>query len=190
MGADLGDFLGGLDLLRALLEIADGLGDGHVDAALQVHRVHAGGNRLGTFLDDRLGENGRRGGAVTGLVVGLRGDLAQQLGAEILELVLELDLLGDGDAVLGDAGRAERLLDHDVAALRTQRDLDGVGEDVDAAQQLVAGVGGELYVFGSHVFCSLGLLAGLQKAAEGSPLRGLLAGGLGVEDAQNVATPS
>ena len=27
----------------------DDLGDGHVDAALQVHRVHAGGDRLGAF---------------------------------------------------------------------------------------------------------------------------------------------
>jgi hypothetical protein len=33
------------------------------------------------------------------------------------ELVLELDLLGDGHAVLGDAGSAERLVEHDVAAL-------------------------------------------------------------------------
>src|SRR5476651_956915 len=38
----------------------------------------------------------------------------------ILELVLKLDFLGDGDAVLGDAGRAKALLDDDIAALGAQ----------------------------------------------------------------------
>ena len=37
----------------------------------------------------------------------LRGDLLHHLRAHVLELVLELDLLGDGDAVLGDGRRAE-----------------------------------------------------------------------------------
>jgi hypothetical protein len=32
---------------------------------------------------------------------------------------------------------------HDVAALGAERDLHGVGEDVDAAQHAVASVGGE-----------------------------------------------
>ncbi len=88
-----------------------------------------------------MGENGRRRGAVAGDVVGLRSDLTHHLGAHVLELVLKLDFLGDGDAVLGDARRAERLVEDDVAALGTERHLDGVGEDVDAAQHLVARVG-------------------------------------------------
>src|SRR5690606_35522682 len=45
---------------------------------------------------------------------------------------------------------AERLVDDDVAALGAQRHLDGVGEDVDAAQHALAGVTGELHVLGSH----------------------------------------
>ena len=106
---------------------------------------------FGAFLDDRLGEHRRGGGAVAGGVVGLRGDFAHHLRAHVLELVLELDLLGDGDAVLGDARGAERLVEDDVAALRAERHLDRVGEDVDAAQHLVARVGGKTYVFGSHV---------------------------------------
>ena len=151
--ADLRDLLGGLHLLGAGLDVLHDLGGGEVDAALQVHRVHAGGNRLGALADDRRGENGRGRGAVAGDVVGLRGDLAHHLGAHVLELVGELDLLRDGDAVLGDARRAEGLVDDDVAALRTERHLHGVGENVDAAQHLVARVGGELYVFGSHGLC-------------------------------------
>ena len=148
--ADLGHFLGRLHLLGAALDVLHDLGDGEVDAALQVHRVHAGRNRLRALAHDRGGEHRRGRGAVAGEVVGLRGHFAHHLGAHVLELVGELDLLGDGDAVLGDARRAERLLDHDVAALRAERDLHRVGEDLDAAQHLVARVGGETYVFGSH----------------------------------------
>jgi hypothetical protein len=66
-------------------------------------------------------------------------------------LSFQFDFLGDGDAVLGDARGAERLVDDDVAALGAERDLHRVGEDVDAAQHALAGVGGEFYVFGSHV---------------------------------------
>ena len=65
---------------------------------------------------------------------GLRGDLLDHLRAHVLELVLELDLLGDGHAVLGDRGGAPGLLDDDVAAAGPERDLDRVGERVDARQ--------------------------------------------------------
>jgi hypothetical protein len=61
---------------------------------------------LRAFLHDRLRQNRCGCGAVTGEVGGLRRDLAYHLRAHILELVLELDLLGDGNAVLGDARRA------------------------------------------------------------------------------------
>ena len=131
--ADLGDLVGAGNRLRTRLEILDDLDHGEIDAALEVHRVHAGGDRLHAFADDRLGEHGGGGGAVAGEVVRLRRDFAQHLRAHILELVLELDFLGDGDAVLGDARRAEALVDHDVAALGTEGDLHRVGEDVDAA---------------------------------------------------------
>src|SRR5215212_3145766 len=89
-GADLGDLLVRGNLLGVLLELFDGSLDREVDAALQVHRVHAGGNRLGALLDDRLGENGGGGGAVTGEVRGLRGDFAHHLRAHVLKLVFEL----------------------------------------------------------------------------------------------------
>ena len=81
----------------------------------------------------------------------LRRDLLHHLRAHVLELVLQLDLLGDGDAVLGDGRRAERLLDDDVAALGPQGDLHRVGEGVDAAQDRVASLRVENDVFGCHV---------------------------------------
>src|ERR1700743_468394 len=147
-GADLGDFLVRGDLLGVLDEVGDDGFHRHVDTALQIHRVHAGGNRLGAFTDDGLGQNGRGGGAVAGGIGRIGGAFADHLGAHVLELVVELDLLGDGDAVLGDAGSAERLVEHDVAALRAERHLDGVVENVDAAQHLVARINAEFDFFG------------------------------------------
>jgi hypothetical protein len=67
--------------------------------------------------------------------VGLGGDFLDHLGAHVLEGVLELDLLGDRDAVLGDRRGAELLVEHDVAALGAERHLDGFGELIDAALQ-------------------------------------------------------
>ena len=138
-GADVGDVLA-LDRLGHLVDRLDGGLDGQLDAALDVHRVRAGGDVLDAFAVDRLGENGGGGGAVAGDVGGLRGDLADHLRAGVLELVLQLDLLGDGDAVLGDRRRAELLLDDDVAALGAEGHLDRVGELVDAAQDRLAGL--------------------------------------------------
>src|SRR5208282_4434618 len=105
-GSDLGDLFGGLHLLGAAFDVLHDRGHRDVDAALQIHRVHAGGDQLEALFHDRGGQYRRRGGAVAGNVVGLRGDLAHHLCAHVLELVFELDLLGDGDPVLGNARRA------------------------------------------------------------------------------------
>src|SRR5215468_8361474 len=92
--ADLGDLLVRGDILGVLLKISDNGLDRKIDAALEVHRVHAGGDSLGSFPDDRVSEHGRCSRTVAGLVGGLRGDLAHHLRAHVLELVFELDLLG------------------------------------------------------------------------------------------------
>ena len=92
----------------------------------------AGGHVAQALADQRLGQHGGGGGAVTGDVVGLGGHLLHELGAHVLEGVVELDLTGDRHAVVGDGGGAELLVEHHVAALGAERDLDRVGELVDA----------------------------------------------------------
>jgi len=72
------------------------------------------------------------------------------MAAHVLELVLELDLLGHAHAVLGDDGGAKALGDDHVAALGPEGDLDGVGEGVDAAQHGGAGLLSKNDVFGAH----------------------------------------
>ena len=109
-----------------------------------------------TFLrpvaDDRLRQQRRRRGAVAGDVVGRRGDLADQLGALVLEHVLDLDLAGDGDAVVGDRRGAELLVEHDVTALGAEGHLDRVGHRVDAALQRAARLLVVLQLLVSHLF--------------------------------------
>src|SRR3712207_6955109 len=51
------------------------------------------------FTDDRLSQYRRCGRAVTGNIARLRSHLAHHLRTHILELVGQLDLLGDGHAV-------------------------------------------------------------------------------------------
>ena len=75
----------------------------HVDAALEVHRVHAGGDGLDALADDGLGQHGGGGGAVACLRTGFAGHLANHLGAHVLEVIGQLDFFGDRHAVLGDA---------------------------------------------------------------------------------------
>ena len=71
-------------------------------------------------------------------------------GADVLHPVLELDLLGDGHAVLGDAPvTAGRLIDH-RAALGAEGDRNGVGEDVDAFEKARAGLLGLMDLLLGH----------------------------------------
>ena len=105
-----------------------------VDTALEVHGVHARGDELQTFVNDGLGEHRGGGGAVTGLVRGLGRHFFNHLCAHIFELVFELDLLGDGDAVFGDRGRAEGLVENGIASLGAQGGFHRIGENVDAGE--------------------------------------------------------
>jgi hypothetical protein len=117
---------------RAWLRMASATASvGPLHAPLEAHRVGPGGHVAQALVDQGLGEHGGGGGAVTGHVVGLGRDLLGQLGTEVLVVVLELDLLGDGHAVVGDGGGAPLLVEDDVAALGAEGDADHVGQLVD-----------------------------------------------------------
>ncbi len=102
------------------------------------------------FAQDGLGEDRCGRGAVTGDVRRLGSNFLDHLRAHVLELVLELDLLGDRDAVLGDGRCAEALVEHDVTALRAERYFYGVGQDVHTREHLLASVVRKTYFFSSH----------------------------------------
>ena len=100
-----------------LLDLFDDLGHRHVDiAALERHGIGARFDELEALHEDGLGQyGGRRWCHRPPWSLCLRRDLAHHLRAHVLELAGQLDLLGDGDAVLGDDRRAVALFDDDVA---------------------------------------------------------------------------
>jgi hypothetical protein len=65
-------------------------------------------------------------------------------------VVGQIDLLGDGHAVLGDGGRAEAFLEDDVAALGAERYPDRAGQFADALAHGVAGFLVESDLLGRH----------------------------------------
>jgi hypothetical protein len=134
------DLLLGLDLFGRLQEGLGDLLDGLLDAALEAQRVGAGRNVAQALFDERLSQHGRRGGAVTGNIIGLLGDLFDQLSADLLVGVLQVDLLGDGHTIVGDRGSAPLLLQDDVAALGAQRHLYRVCEGVEAPLEAATGL--------------------------------------------------
>src|SRR3989440_4593962 len=135
-----GDLLLGLDVLGNLGEFLGDRGHGGLDAPLQGDRVGTRGNVPQALADQCLGQHGGRRRAVTGYVVGLLGDLLDQLGAQLLVRVVQVDLFGDAHTVVGDGGGAPCRAQYDVAALRAQRHPYRVGEDVHATFQAPAGL--------------------------------------------------
>src|SRR5580692_11048156 len=135
-----GDLLLGVHILGELGQLlAHGL-DRRLDAALERHRVGAGGDVAQALAHQRLGEHGRRRRAVAGHVVGLLRYFLDQLGTDLLPRVLELDLLGDGHAIVGDRGGAPLLLENHIPALGAEGYLHGVGKLVHAALEAAPGV--------------------------------------------------
>ncbi len=116
----LGDLLPLLDGDGKLLEFIHDEVDGLLYAVAHEHAVCSCGYVLHALEDDRAGENRRRGGTVTGYVVGFGSYFLYELCAHVLEGILELDLLRYSDAVVCNRGRTEFLFQHHVTALGTK----------------------------------------------------------------------
>src|SRR5450755_2500619 len=144
-----------LTRLGELLELFRGRNDRLVDAALQIHRVRTRSDRLQTLADDGLCEHGGGGGSVAVFIGSVGRDFLDHLRAHVLELVFELDFLGDRDAVFGDRGGAEALVEHRVAAFRTQRYLDGIRQNIYTLEHALPGVVAKAYVFCCHLLIPL-----------------------------------
>ena len=122
--------------LGLFLDALDNGLDSLVDTALHIHGISAGSHVLEALGDDGLCQNGSGGGAVTGIVVSLAGDLLNELCTNILEFVLQFHLTGNGHTVLGDVGSTIFLVENHVTALGTKGDLNGVAQLVNALLEL------------------------------------------------------
>ncbi len=137
----LGDLLAIGDLDRLLLDGLNDLSDGLLDAGLERYRVGAGGDVAQSIANDRRGQHDRGGGAVTGDVVGLARHFLDELGAHVLEGILQLDLLRNRHAVVRDRRRTELFVEYDVAPLGADGNSNRVRDLVDATLQRRTGVG-------------------------------------------------
>ena len=154
-GGDLGDFLLVLlvDRRGHLLDRLDHGVLGGVDAAAQGHRVGPGGDHPQALEVDRLGQQRGGRGAVAGDVGRLRGRFLDQLGAEILERIVQFDFLGHGHAVLGDFRRAPALVEHGVSAAGAKGADHGPGQLAHPGGQRLPS-----FVFKDQLFCHSGFL--------------------------------
>jgi len=128
--------------LRNLLFALDRNGDGadildkclatSVDTILELHGIGAGGEVLQALVDNSLGQNGSGSGAIASHIICFGGSFFKELSAHILKRVLELDLFGDGNAIMGHGRRTKLLVQCDVASLRAERRFDGSGQNINA----------------------------------------------------------
>ena len=135
--------------------------DGFVNASLDVGGVHAGLDLLVAFLVDGSGKDGGGCGSVSGLIVGLIGDILDESGADVGGFVGKLDSLGDSDTVLGDFWGAEALVDEDVPASWAEGDLNCVRELLASLEELLACLATEEDFFGCEVALDIGEGAGV-----------------------------
>ena len=149
-GANLSDRIAG-NGLRELLDFFDDRLDRLLDAALQSHRIGAGGYRLHAFAENRLSQNRRGGRAVAGDVGGLRSNLAHHLGAHVFERILELDFFGNRHTVFGDRRSTELLFENNIAALGTECDLHGISKLIHAAKNRLTRIFAINNLFCSHI---------------------------------------
>ena len=143
-------------------------GHGLVNAAFHVERVGTSCHVLHAFGQDGLSQHGGSGRTIAGIVAGFRCHALHQLCAGVLESVIQFDFLGHAHTVLGDAGCAELLVDHHVAAFRAEGYFHCVGQCVSTFAQTLAGVY-IIYDFFCHGFVVV--LCGASGLASGPGLR-------------------
>ena len=139
----VGDGCAAADFGRLGVELVGNVLDGEIDASLDVCGVEASFDLLEAFLVDGSSKDSGGGSAVPSLVVGLVGHVLNKSSTNVDSLVRKIDSLSHSNSVLGDFGRTVALVDEHVAAARTQRNLDGVGELPAALEKLLAGLGAE-----------------------------------------------
>ena len=130
-----GDVCSAVDLLGISGEVCDGAVYSLLDTAADNHRICACGYVLHALVDECLSEKSSGGGAVSGSIVGLGRNFADELCAHVLGCVLKLDLLCDGNTVVGDQRSAELLVEDNVSALRSESDLNRICKLIYACEK-------------------------------------------------------
>ena len=98
-------------------------------------------------MDHCLSEEGRGGRTVAGSIVCLGSNFLNELCAHVFCGIVKLDLLCDGNTVVGDEGCAVLLVKNYVSALRAESDLDSISKLINAAKKGVAGINSVVNIF-------------------------------------------
>ena len=117
--------------LAHFLEACDRFINSHLNALAEHHGVCAGSDILHALMHDSLCKKGCGGGAVACNIVGLGSDLTDELCAHILKRVGKLDLLSDGDAIVGDEGCAVLLFKNYITALGSKGDFNCISKGIE-----------------------------------------------------------
>ena len=122
-------------------------GYGGLDPCSKGNRISSGGDVAKPLVNEGLGQDGGRCRSVTSDLVGLPGDVLDQRRAHVLEGIVELNVLRDAHAVVGDRRGTPPGAEHDIATFRTEGHAYGVGKGVHAALQGAPG----LFIEGNHL---------------------------------------
>ena len=112
--------------------------DSLFDALLQDHRVCTCCYVSHAFMDHGLSQEGCGCCAVACYVVCLCCDFLDELSAHVFKWILQFDFAGNGYTVVDDVRSAELLVQNDVAAFRSQCNLNCVSQLIDTSQQCCA----------------------------------------------------
>lgn len=121
-----------------------------IETTFDIDRAGAGDNVAHAVGEYRMGQNGRRAGAVPDHVPGFLGRLPEHPRAKVLLGILQVEFLGDGHPVVADDGGAPFLFDQDRLRARPERDAHGVGELGRATKDLFARRGTKQHLLVSH----------------------------------------
>jgi len=139
-GSHTGNIIAAANGLALFLDTGHSSVHSGLDAVLHNHGIGTGSHILHALAHQRLSQQRSSGGAVTGIVIGLGRNFLHQLGAHILKRLLQLNLLGNGHAVVGDQRCAILLIQYHIAALRTKGNLNGIGQFVNTGLQRLASI--------------------------------------------------
>ncbi len=122
-----------ISLPAALIQACDHSSHSFFHPPAQFDWASTSGRIAKPLLDHCLGEHGGRCGAIASFVLGLSRHLLDQLGSNVFERICKFDLFSDRVTVVDDVGRAIGLLEHHIAAFRSDRDPNGISKGIHAA---------------------------------------------------------
>mmetsp|Transcript_6046 Transcript_6046/g.17198 ORF Transcript_6046/g.17198 Transcript_6046/m.17198 type:complete len:498 (+) Transcript_6046:442-1935(+) len=128
--------------------------DGHVDSSSQVLWIQTSGDGLASLGINSTGQDGGGGGPVSCNIVRLGSNAFDELGTHVLKGILEIDGLRNRNTILGNFWCSVWLGDDCISSLRSESDLNGIGQCVHSHEHAIAAVDAELNFLAHKTKCT------------------------------------